>query len=234
MNLPLRITICSALVASAMLAHWASWSHLSQPGPLAHVPLASPLEDFPMQLGDWQGRDRVVEEDANLYGDEYIQRDYVHADRKQMVALWLTYSKHGEDRGHHPEVCMVVAGKREDSSVRQTCPVGTEGNAVQQYRFAGPLGDRQWVFYWHYTMPPEDSNDLTQVQKLYQRLRRRPSSATVEVFAPEQRPDDAEFAREFVALVDEALQQHVGRTAVRGNRRLPVTVVEPSRVPQLE
>ncbi len=187
-----------------------------------------------MQLGDWHGQDREPDEDTTLYGDEYIQRDYTHATRGQTVALWTTYSHAGEDRGHHPEVCMVVAGKREDASVRQTCPVGDDQDAVQQYRFAGPLGDRQWVFYWHFTMPPHDPPGITDFQKLYQRLRRRPSSLTIEVFAPEKRADDAEYAREFVSLVDRALAEHVGSTAVRGNVRLPVTVVEPSRVPPAE
>ena len=109
--------------------------------------------------------------------------------------------------------------------------MGGDEQAVQQYRFAGPTGDRQWVFYWHYTMPPVDPPDITGLQRLYQRLRRRPSSVTIEVFAPEHSGSDAEFARQFVALVDQALAAHVGPTGQRGNRRLPVTVVEPRAAP---
>jgi len=98
---------------------------------------------------------------------------------------------------------------------------------VEQYRFQGPAGDSQWVFYWHYTLPPPDNSELHPWQRIYQRLRHRPSSITVEVFAPENSPSDVEFARQFVRLVDAALRAHVGPTAIRGSDRLQVTVVEP-------
>ncbi len=234
MPLSTRLIVALVTLLGTLAVQCGLGWHLSAPGPLEAVPLVEPLAAVPLQLGDWQGKDRAPQEGATLYGDEYIQRDYTHRTRRQTVALWATYSHHGEDRGHHPEVCMVVAGKREDPTVRQTCPVGDEEHAVQQYRFAGPLGDRQLVFYWHYTMPPEDPPGITAFQKLYQRLRRRPSSLTVEVFAPESRRDDDQYAREFVELVDQALAAHAGPAAIRGNVRLPVTVVEPSRVPAVE
>ena len=128
---------------------------------------------------------------------------------------------------------MTVAGNEEDESVRQTFELEGEGDPVQQYLFRSPTGDRQWVFYWHYTLPPPEDDSLSVGQKLYQRLRRRPSSVTIEVFAPAKSQDDAEFARELVQHIDTALADHLGPTAQRGNRRLPVTVVEPARVPQL-
>jgi hypothetical protein len=127
---------------------------------------------------------------------------------------------------------MAVAGKREDRTARRTCPVEGPGDPVQQYRFTGPLGRPQWVFYWHYTLePPPPKRPLNRFQKLYQRLRRRPSSVTIEVFAPENSSNSAELARQFVRLVDQALRQHMGPTAERGSRRLPVTVVDPDQMP---
>jgi hypothetical protein len=141
----------------------------------------------------------------------------------------MVYSRSGVDRNHHPEVCMAVTGKPEDKTARQTCPVDGPGDPVQQYRF-GRAGDRQWVFYWHYTIMPPPNESLTAVQRLYQRLRRRPSSVSIEVFAPENSAEDAESAREFVRLVDAAVRDVVGPTAVRSSQRLPVTLVDPEHI----
>ena len=124
---------------------------------------------------------------------------------------------------------MVVAGKREDRAARRTCHVGP-GEPVQQYRFTGPLDRPQWVFYWHYTLEPPEQQ-LSNVQRLYQRLRRRPSSVTIEVFAPEDSPRSSELAQQFVRLVNQALSQQLGSDAVRGSDRLPVTIVDPDQMP---
>ena len=226
------IMICS-LLAAACAVQWSLWLHLEAPGQLQPVELLHPLAEFPLQLGAWRGVEREPDDDQKLYGDQYIQRYYIDAAREQSVALWLTYSAIGDDRNHHPEVCMVAAGKREDRAARQNCPVEGPGDPVEQYRFAGPAGDRQWVFYWHYTLPSPQQGEVGPWQQLYQRLRHRPSSVTVEVFAPDNSATDVELARQFVQLVDAALAKHVGPTAVRGSSRLQVTVVDPDRVPEL-
>lgn len=227
-----RLVVVSCLLAGASAVQWMLWHYLEAPGPLAPVELLKPLKEFPSKLGAWRGADREPDDDQKLYGDEYIQRYYYDPSREQSVALWLTYSRIGDDRNHHPEVCMATAGKVEDRSVRQSCPVEGPGAAVAQYRFAGPSGDSQWVFYWHYTLPPEAQVELHPLQRLYQRLRQRPSSITVEVFAPDNSPSDVERAREFVRLVNSSLREHLGPTAIRGSSRLRVTVVEPDRVPE--
>ena len=234
MTLMTRMAIVCPLLFSAFTLQFILWRYLEAPGPLQPVELLKPLEQFPYELGAWRGIDREPNDDQKLYGDQYIQRFYVDESQEQSVALWLTYSRLGDDRNHHPEVCMIAAGKREDRAVRQTCPVEGSGEPVEQYRFQGPAGDSQWVFYWHYTLPPPDNSELHPWQRIYQRLRHRPSSITVEVFAPENSPSDVEFARQFVRLVDASLKEHVGPTAIRGNRRLQVTVVEPDRVPELD
>jgi hypothetical protein len=159
-----------------------------------------------------------------LFGDQYVRRVYHHKQRRQSVSLWIVYSRAGEDRGHHPEVCMRVAGLPEDPTERGTFDVPGHRVPVQQYRFGMP-GARQWVFYWYYTMPPPRGPEVTELQRFYQRLHRRPSSVTLEVFAPETSSDDGEYARQFVKLVDAAMQAHLGPTAVRGSQRLPVTVL---------
>lgn len=199
--------------------------HVEAAGPLMDMPLQIALDDLPLELGDWRGQDRPIEDERALYADQHLQRTYQHTQRPQSLTLWIVYSRDGEDRGHHPEVCMAVAGKPEDTAGRRTCVVPGHPVPVQQYRFGRP-GDQQLVFYWHYTLPPPDRAEVDSIQRSYQQLRRRPSSVTLEVFAPEFSDEDAEFARQFVSLVDAAIQQHVGPSAIRGSQRLPVTVVQ--------
>ena len=66
---------------------------------------------------------------------------------------------------------------------------------------------------------------LNPLQKIYQIYRQRPASMTIEVFAPEMGEGDMEHAQEFVRIVDQHLQKHVGKSAERGSERIPVTVI---------
>jgi len=223
MSLAARAKLIAALLLAALVAEVGFRLHLQAAGQLAVAGLERPLADFPLQLGGWVGKDRPPEADDFRYGDQSISRDYVDPQRQTAVSLWIVYSRTGEDRGHHPEVCMQVAGKPEDPSVRQTLSVDQDA-PIQQYCFGWP-GSRQWVFYWHYTLPPPAQPELTRVQRLYQRMHQRPASVTVEVFAPQRFDDDhGEAVRRFVTLVDEALAVHVGQGAVRGSQRLNVQI----------
>jgi hypothetical protein len=233
MSLKLRTVVVMVGLLLVLATQIGLRSHFESAGPLETVPLAGRLADVPMTLGLWRGADRPEAEMEGLYGDEKLKRFYHHPSG-QTLALWASYSKLGEDRGHHPEVCMKTAGKNEDIPARRICPVDGPGDAVQQYRFVGPLGDSQWVFYWHYTLPSPENPDLTSAQLLYQRLRRRPSSMTVEVFAPEGVEANGELAREFVRLADAELRKVVGPDAIRGSERLAVTLVDPEAVPEFE
>lgn len=229
-SLILRIGLAGAILLGGWFGQSGLEQHVTAPGPLPQVALLKPLSDLPLQLGEWEGTDRPIEDQKLLYADQHLQRVYFHPERQQVVSVWLVYSKTGEDRGHHPEVCMAVAGKAEDPAQRAELPLPGHPAPAQQYRFGGQ-GDQQWVFYWHYTLLPQKGAELSDVQRLYQRLHARPSSVTLEVFAPETEPEDGEHAREFVTLLDAAMQNHLGNTAVRGSRRTPVTVIRGEEPP---
>lgn len=220
----LRSAVATVLLLSGWFSLHAFQSHVQAPGPLPSVALQQSLESLPRQLGDWEGTDRPVTDPRSLYADQHLQRLYVNTKSQQSLLVWIAYSEQGEDRGHHPEVCMAVAGRPEDPSARAAINVPGHAAPIQQYRF-GTAGERQWVFYWHYTLVPRKTTETTELQRFYQRLHRRPSSVTLEVFAPERVNSDADGAREFVALLDKAIQPHLGDTAVRGSQRLPVTVL---------
>jgi hypothetical protein len=224
MKIATRFLLVSAFLGIGLLGQVLLRWHVAEAGPLEPVGLDKSLAEMPYELGPWRGVDQPIEKESLLYGDDHLQRVYMHMSRQQRVTLWMIYSGTGADRGHHPEVCMAVAGKPEDTSARRTCELSGEGAPVQQYRFGRP-GDYQWVYYWHYTLPSSDNNQLSSIQKFYRRLRQKPSSMTIEVFAPEFSQDDPEFASEFVRLVDEAVQAHVGTGAIRGSERHPVTII---------
>lgn len=228
----LRFTWLIALLGGALAGQqWLS-RHLEAAGPLPSVPLCAPLSSLPIELGPWQGVDVPIEDERFLYADEHLQRTYYNAHRGRSVSVWIAYSTEGADRRHHPEVCMDVAGKPEDASVRQALDVPGPGDRVQQFRFGTP-GNWQWVFYWHYTLRPEDDEQIDSLQRAYQRLRKLPSSMTVEVFAPEQADDDVEPVRDFVRRLSVEAQLLAGPDAERGSERLPVTVINDAPPPEV-
>jgi exosortase len=225
----IRLRARLALLILTLAGGWAGFetgrNWLEAAGPLPALPLARPLAELPLVVGPWRGDDDPLLDQRLLYADEHLQRTYRHVERSQALSIWLAFSREGADRGHHPEVCMRVAGKPEDLPARRELVVDGGGAPIQRYRFGRP-GDYQWVFYWHYTLPPPEDSGVHPLQRLYQRLRKRPSSLTIEVFAPERSPDDVRYVEEFVRQIDETVRHHVGPAGVRGSRRLPVTVLE--------
>ncbi len=224
-KLSLRLTLLAIILGGAFAAQAALKNQLESDGPLPAAALQLPLANVPLQLGEWRGMDAPVTDPKLQIGEERLWRQYIHAESKQPLVLWMVYSKDGEDRGHHPEICMQVAGRPEDKSARQVCEIPGHKAPAQQYLFGTP-GDRQWVFYWHYTLPPPQTSTHW-LARMYQRLRQRPASVTIEVFAPRVDDESGASAQEFVRLVDAALQAQVGANAVRGSRRLPVTIITP-------
>ncbi len=220
-----RLALLMAILALAWAGFETGRNWLEAAGPLPAVPLARPLAELPLVLGPWRGHDEPLRDPRAVYADEHLQRTYRHVERSQALSIWLVYSREGADRGHHPEVCMRVAGKPEDVPARRELAVDGGKAPIQRYRFGRP-GDYQWGFYWHYPLPPAEGSGVHRLQRLYQRLRKRPSSLTIEVFAPEYSPDDVRYVEEFVRQLDETVRPLVGPNAVRGSRRLPVTVLE--------
>jgi exosortase len=226
---PLLLTgfVLAAAVGAQFLLNRHLAAVVSQPS----TPLRTPLAVFPRQLGRWQGKDVKVGEREAAVGDEAVKRVYVDPARRQRLTLWMVYSKVGADRSHHPEVCMAVAGHPEDRAARRSVAVPGHPEPILQYRF-GRTGGRMRVFYWYYTLPGGESEGLDGLQRHYRGTHFRPSSVTIEVFAAENECDEA-TAREFVALVDAAIQSQVGDGAVRESRRIPVTVINEARPPEI-
>jgi exosortase len=228
---PLHLLLMSLVLAAAVCAQFLLDRHLDAVVSQPSRPLKKPLAAFPRAIGPWQAQDMPIDEREAAVGDEALKRVYVDKSRRQRLTLWMVYSTVGADRSHHPEVCMAVAGQPEDRSARRSFAVPGHAEPIQQYRF-GRTGRLMRVFYWYYTLPTGESDPLDGLQRRYRATHFRPSSVTLEVFAPENGCDEA-AAREFVTQVDAAIQAHVGKGAIRESRRIPVTVINEARPPQI-
>jgi hypothetical protein len=220
-----RLVLIGGLLGVGLTCQVILQRYVQAAGPAVVVPLSKPLAELPLVLGDWRGQDQPVEDERELYADEHLKRTYQHRGRRQWLTLWMVYSREGVDRKHNPEICLVSAGRPEEPRGRAAIPVPGHPASVQQYCFGRP-GNYQWVYYWHYTLNPPAAADRSPVQRFFQFVRQRPASVTIEVFAPEASSDDAEYAREFVGLVDAAIQDFVGPNAVRGSDRAPAAMLQ--------
>jgi exosortase len=225
-----RIALSVILVAGSLGAQWGLERHLKAAGLPLPAGLSRPLSELPFVLGGWHGRDLPIADEIR-YADQHLKRAYYRPEGKQVLSLWIAYSETGADRQHHPEVCMAVAGQPENRQLRETLAVPGHPQPVQEYRF-GRTGRAQEIFYWHYTLPLQRNSQADRVQHFYQQVHYRSASVTLEVFAPATSPEEITAAREFVHLVDAAVQEHVGPGANRGSRRLPITITNLARAPE--
>jgi len=221
-----RIAVVAGTLGIALAAQTAFFGYLQAAGPLPAVPLAQPLQAFPRALEQWHGSETPLSDARLLYGDDRLSRVYSSGNHRQGCRLWMVYSATGEDRGHHPEVCMRAAGMSENPRGRGALSAAGHPQPIQQYLFAhageggGLLG-----FYWYYTLVPPRVETTSSLQRAYQQCQRRASSLTIEVFTPVVAEQDVEVARQFVRAVDRAIQSSLPPGAVRGSQRLPVFLV---------
>lgn len=225
MKLAIRLIPIGSLLGIGLTCQLVLQRYIQAAGDPSVVPLSKPLDELPSVLGSWQGQNQPIDNERELYGDAHLLRTYQHSDRWQRLTLSMVYSREGVDRKHYPEICLVSAGQPENRWGRATIPVAGHPAPVLQHCFGRP-GEYQWVYYWHYTLPPPASGNLSSLQRFFQRVRQRPASLTIQVFAPQTDRDDPEYAREFVQLVDDAVQDFVGPRAVRGSDRAPAAMLQ--------
>jgi len=71
------------------------------------------LEKFPMQIGDWTGREVLLDEaiQRKTNADAYINRSYSHSNGFGSVGLYIACGVRARDLvSHRPEVCYISAG----------------------------------------------------------------------------------------------------------------------------
>jgi hypothetical protein len=152
-----------------------------------------------------------------------ITREFVHTAKPVGVGLYMVYSRTGEDRKHHPEICIrEVAGAPEDVSARGKVPLAEAGRACQRFRFLGRADQSTVVYYWHYRLPPAPA-DRSVVQELHQRLAGSSPSVTVQVTLSGQRPDDLTLVETtLLPALDRAIRAATPDGTVVACDRIPI------------
>jgi hypothetical protein len=234
--------IAASCLAAGALAHVGLELHLRAARANVFVPLQQKLASLPMQLpgpkaaadvnpaelpAAWRG----VKHPATAalagkidFADDFIFRAYQPKTGGPVVELYAIYSRKGEDRKHHPEVCIrEVAGAPEDPKWRAVLFLDAEEKRpVQRFRFQTGTTRHVTVYYWHYEFPRVQHQGQSVLQDLHQRLAQRPPSITVQVSTAAGDDDLAVVERSFLPAVD---------TALRGGPLPDKTIMACDRIP---
>jgi hypothetical protein len=247
MRLSRRLILVTVCLAVGVLAQGALQWHLSAARATPYPDLARDLSDFPPALanplaegpagdssvpGGWQGFDRpgldALRARLPFVADGLVSRVYQPAGAGPPVDLYMVYSRAGEDRKHHPEICIrEAAGAPEDLGARAVLFLDDRGRRpVARFRFRTGTARYLTVYYWHYTLDPVASPGETFLQVLHQRLSHPAPSITVQV-ATAAPVDGLEVVeKDFLVAVDAVLQRdHLPATARIGCDRMPVRAV---------
>lgn len=77
------------------------------------------LSAFPVEIGDWTGRDVPIAENIQrvVGNDDFLNRLYINKSKNQWVNVYLAYSARPRTMlGHRPQVCYVAAGWLHDGA----------------------------------------------------------------------------------------------------------------------
>lgn len=181
------------------------------------IPLARPLGQIPMMIGEWSGVRSAMEREFldTLKLSDYLLADYRNPQGKTVNA-YVAYneSQRKGESSHSPDTCLPGSGWVFEDSGTVALPMqDADGNpTVIRRAFIRKDGDRQLAYYWF----PQRGRVLTSMFQLkaytfWDALtRQRTDGALVRlitpVYGPEE-PRDAEarlqrFAQEFVPVLN--------------------------------
>lgn len=180
------------------------------------IPLARPLGQVPMTIGEWSGVRSAMERDFldTLKLSDYLLADY-RTPQGKAVNVYVAYneSQRKGESSHSPDSCLPGNGWVFEDSGTVALPVrDAEGNpTVIRRAFIRKDGDRQLTYYWF----PQRGRVLTNMFQLkaytfWDALtRQRTDGALVRLITPvygTEQPRDAEarlqrFALEFVPVL---------------------------------
>jgi hypothetical protein len=242
MKLAGRFLVVSICLALGVIAQLGLLAHLGRAEAGSYPELRGNLDDFPRVLNVsmgktgpktvWQSIDRsdlsVLRARLPFVADGLVSRNYGSRSAGHPLYVYMVYSRLGEDRKHHPEICIrEVTGAPEDLQARRRVLLDSEeSRPVQRFRFRTGTSEYTTVYYWHYTLDPELSDQQTFVQSLHLRLSRAAPSVTIQVssLAGEAALEDVE--KGFLPALDAVLREaYLPPTARMGCDRLPIALV---------
>jgi hypothetical protein len=206
--------------------------HLRSAGRESFPLLRQGLAQTPLELAGWVGVDRPdlnrVVEKLPYTADDLLLRDYRRPGGGPPIQVYAAYSRQGEDRKHHPEVCIrEVTGAPEDLDARARVGVDATGKRqVQRFVFRTDTVGKTTVYYWHYTFLPAEPGGF--LKTLHQRLGQQAPSVTVQASVPTDDPAILkQLETEFLPAMDLALRQTiVPESAVMDATRLPIALLK--------
>lgn len=145
-NVP--VLICTAILVIAGVAALT----ISRPAPL--VPVHAPLYTFPMQVGDWQGRDAPVDQQSldTLKVSDYLMSVFTRPADPMPVGMWIAYydSQVQGASAHSPRACLPGGGWQIETIGEYQVPnIRPDGSAQPVNRVVISMGEqRQLVYYW--------------------------------------------------------------------------------------
>jgi exosortase D (VPLPA-CTERM-specific) len=144
---PVSKPASAPLVAGLVLIMGAGWLGLWL-GDIPAVPLKQPLDRFPMQLGDWQGKASAI--DPVMFkatgASTYLNADYVDGDN-HTINLWIAYYDNQKGGGsvHSPFSCLTGSGW---SLLREETTEIAPGKPVK-VMLMEQGGQKYLVYYWY-------------------------------------------------------------------------------------
>jgi exosortase len=228
------VAVGVACLGGALLAQFALLAHVTAGAPAETAPLTRETlgpfpEEFPpdpVSQGAWKG---VNVDPATLppstreyydAADARLCRAYTHEGRPPACELWAVGFNDGTDRKHHPRICYLALGRAEDRAGYAVVDAGDGEPPIERFCYDGPAGP-SFVFYWHYTLDPTPAG-ASPFQALYQTLRERRPSLTVEVFTAARTAAELDEAAAFVRGADRELRKLLPPGARRGSDALPI------------
>jgi hypothetical protein len=244
MTLSARLLLITAFLAATLAVQLGLTFHMRAgaqleyaelPKTLTHLPLTFGGSDdkaSPAQFGSWIGKvnaDSQVNIAAQLpfKPDDLLSRTYVKSDRTIGLNLYMVYSRHADDRKHHPEVCIRdVTGATEDFAARTILYTDAERmRPIQRFRFRTDATQNVTVYYWHYTLPRVPRMGETDLQVIYQRMNQPAPSITVQITMSAEVDQIEPVEKGFLVALDQALRaQHLPEGAVMACDRAPMAL----------
>jgi len=233
-----RWAVAAAVVVGLIGLTAAFQWHISDGGRSGYPEMAGQFAQVPKEFQAdeksplWRGEelDNVREETRKKLpfdADDLSYRGYQTSDGRITALAYMVYSRDGEDRRHHPEVCIRdVSGAPEDAKSRVQVPLSAPDRLAQRFRFQTGGGRTMAVYYWHYTVPPA-VQPWSPLQQFHQAVGTEKPSVTVQLTAPGDDPRALQLIETtLLPQLDAALAQRVlPPNTPAGCDRLPVVFV---------
>jgi exosortase len=230
------VAVALTLLVAGVAAQFALAAHIRSVGEFSYPPLAGRLELIPLTITDpngerlWVGQEMVEARDSAraklpFRADDLVIRAYQNAGGVY-TQLYMVYSRAGEDRKHHPEICIrEVSGAPEDVRFREQVPL-SDGSSAQRFRFQTSAARAVVVYYWHYTPALIADPGQTRLQTLHQRVGVSAPSVTAQLTVTTDQPAALEAVeKQLLPALDRAARERVlpAGTAT-GCNRIPITL----------